>query len=334
MGRDTGGMSRELVSYIRESRDLNGTKDEIRRALVEVGWREDLVEDGLLEVFGPESDAWWFSPRGWRDILEGKRRYVWWWGVGLLALLALFLSLRPMYLVFWYGWDWVSHWDTRVVRLAELVLPGELEIYIENGRLSTNVSEPYFVTVSEGELMRALGVEGEFGESKLRLVTIDTHATKSDFAKYQSLSMVTDSTIYYYDENEGVIERSLGDFDAEVISQAVLLEKVEELREDWNLSWWLWLGLCLAPMVIFVGMVLGVLVYAAWLTLIVWVMMRLLGVRVHVWSFCVAMYCSLGVVLAVFSWVLPGWPWGTLGYMMMLVLTYEWLLVIQKKRSV
>ena len=75
--------------------------------------------------------------------------------------------------------------------------PEELVITVENGVLSTNVEEPYFIAAPE-EVGDILGPDYD---PNINVVTIDTSASVEDYLEYDSLILVTDRFIVYLDDN-------------------------------------------------------------------------------------------------------------------------------------
>ncbi len=73
--------------------------------------------------------------------------------------------------------------------------PEELVITLDNGRIRTNVDEPYFI-----EVPRELKIS-----NKPHLITIDTRASVEDFKKYNTLILITKNAVVYPDrQSRGV----------------------------------------------------------------------------------------------------------------------------------
>ncbi|MBI3396866.1 DUF1189 family protein [Candidatus Woesebacteria bacterium] len=90
----------------------------------------------------------------------------------------------------------VPNFITQVKDVAYRSYPSELIVTIDNGKVKTNVKEPYFIDFPE-----EFGRVGDF--KTLHLVTIDTKASVGDYLKYGSVVLVTEDSLVYPDSNNG-----------------------------------------------------------------------------------------------------------------------------------
>jgi hypothetical protein len=67
--------------------------------------------------------------------------------------------------------------------------PSELIITVEDGKVKTNVKEPYFIEFPE-----------EFGATEAHFITIDTRARFEDIERYDTTVLITDDTVFYADD--------------------------------------------------------------------------------------------------------------------------------------
>jgi len=80
---------------------------------------------------------------------------------------------------------------TQSKKIINNFYPKELEVTINNGILSTNVQEPYFIKMPK-----------EFTKEKnINLITIDTSAKVEDIKKYNTAVLVTKNALVYPDKN-------------------------------------------------------------------------------------------------------------------------------------
>lgn len=89
---------------------------------------------------------------------------------------------------------------TTVVKVTDKLYPDELVVTIEDGKLSTNVEEPYYIKFPQ-EI--DTNIDGEsFDSSEFAgLVVIDTAGDVGDYESYDSLILVTENAIVYPDDD-------------------------------------------------------------------------------------------------------------------------------------
>lgn len=76
------------------------------------------------------------------------------------------------------------------------IYPKELVLMLQEGKLTTNVREPYFIEFPDV-------LAGLSGETFAHLVAIDTKAEAADFAKYQSPILLTGDSAVFQDKDYG-----------------------------------------------------------------------------------------------------------------------------------
>jgi hypothetical protein len=157
-----------LQKYVRKCLELGKTPKEITGTLLDKGWDANIVELALDEgkregSFIPKKDeerqftykvkdekvgklkfknsiATFFA-----GVLDGSRKF----RASLVALgLAIIASVYPVTLVFTVALPFIDRLQERVEIIVDEVFPEELEITIEDGKASSNVTEPYHLTVS------------------------------------------------------------------------------------------------------------------------------------------------------------------------------------------
>lgn len=115
------------------------------------------------------------------------------------------------------------------------IYPSELVVTVENGIVSSNVSEPYFIPISRlqesrylNELFKDVEAENEMGETSIEnLIVIDTRGSVEDFYSYQTFMLVTDNSISVVGK-EGRIETTVlteevsGVVDQSVVDSVIL----------------------------------------------------------------------------------------------------------------
>lgn len=86
--------------------------------------------------------------------------------------------------------------------IAKEFYPNDLVVTINNGKLRTNVDEPYFI-----EFPADLNID----KNLFHLITIDTKASVEDIKKYQTAVLVTNNALVFPDKNAGYRVQFLSD---------------------------------------------------------------------------------------------------------------------------
>jgi hypothetical protein len=139
------------------------------------------------------------KPSYYISILSGERKFHPFLALWLFAFVT---AIVPSYLIIKNAYPVVNNLDTRVQTFIDAVYPSELKIQIENGKASTNVSEPYYVSVRKESLESLLSyvADTKTTNSKLRLLAIDTKGKADDFERYQSYFLLTETSLVYYNQ--------------------------------------------------------------------------------------------------------------------------------------
>lgn len=157
------------------------------------------------------------------------------------------------------------------------IFPQELILTFSNGRLSTNVSEPYFIPVPE---------RGKNGgqDTPKNLLVIDTQKPISadDFKTYDTFAIASESSIGVYNAEQNKIE-------IQDISGFVGTETLDKKRYT-DLVLWAerlltgigWAFLLALPLFVYIGLFVWYLFYLLFGALVIWLIARLCKVR---WNF-------------------------------------------------
>lgn len=134
-----------------------------------------------------------FDPSYYRDILNVKFSFSVLYLYGLLFFISLFYMLQFAY---WGSFRALPKLPKQISILkTELkkTYPKELTVYVKNGKVSTNVKEPYFLDIPPLK-------SGLKKESFDHFITIDTHAKVDDYQRYRTLLLITKSSIIHPNE--------------------------------------------------------------------------------------------------------------------------------------
>lgn len=214
-----------------------------------------------------------FYFRYYADILTGSSRFQ---PVFAALILALVLTIKPSIFIFKDAYPLAQNLESKVLTLVEEIYPQELEIKIKNGQVSTNVTEPYYITVHQETLesLFALKKSDQNIRSKVRLLAIDTRGRADEFERYQSLALLTETSIVYYRDNNVNIYplREVKDL---AISKDAIKSKVKEINKDNEIGKMITIGVLLSPFLIVIGSFLFQLTIFLLLTLIVYFMVKI-----------------------------------------------------------
>lgn len=214
-----------------------------------------------------------FSFHYYTSILAGTQDYR-----PFLAafILALVLSARPSFYIFKDVYPLAQNLESKVLTLVDEVYPLELEIKIKNGTASTNVTEPYFITIRQETLenLFALKADDQSTRSRVRLLAIDTKGKADDFERYQSLALLTESSIVYYNDDKVNIYplREVQDL---TLDQKIIKEKIRQINKNNIIGNIASIGILLAPFLILLAILIFQLIAFLFLTLVVYLMVRI-----------------------------------------------------------
>lgn len=214
-----------------------------------------------------------FSIKYYVGILTGSSRFQ---PIPAAIILALILSIKPSLFIFQTTLPLARNLEKNVLNLIEEIYPQELEVKITSGQVSTNVTEPYYVTVRQETLenLFSLKHEDQNTRSKIRLLAIDTKGKADEFERYQSLALLTETNIVYYKDNNVNIYplREVKDL---AVNKDVIKSKVKEINKNNKIEKMIVIGVLLAPFFIVLWSVAVRLAIFFLLTLIVYLMTKI-----------------------------------------------------------
>ena len=157
-------------------------------------------------------------------------------------LLGLISSIQPTFFLYTSGLSYINNVESRVVALVNEAYPDNLQIKIQNGTASTNVTEPYHITVSQNTLNNLFGIDGSKSnkadlkpQSRYRLLTLNTKGKVEDFELYQSMYMITAKN-YVRNNDKGAVEiSSLTRVPNVTITKSFILNKIQELKTKYKI---------------------------------------------------------------------------------------------------
>jgi hypothetical protein len=212
------------------------------------------------------------SKQYYQQVLNGRRRVR---TFLILFLAALLSTVKPAYSFLKVAWPVVSDFSSKVKLVITEAFPEELEVKIKAGQASVNVPEPYYINASKEILNTFLpSQDDQKPVSQIRLLVIDTASRAEDFERYQSLALLTKSSLVYYEDGSVRIRslRSIGDL---TINQKELFAKFADLNQNNRIETLLKIILVTSPLMILVGLFFEVLLNVFVLSFLFWLMVKI-----------------------------------------------------------
>lgn len=207
-------------------------------------------------------------------ILQGEKKF----RVLLISfLLGLIASILPTYRLFKVGMPFLNSVGPKLFDLVDEVYPEKLEINLKNGGATTNVTEPYYLSISQSSLQNLVPQEtdGRLPRAKIRLLVIDTGGSVEDFEIHQSVAMLTARSLVYYSDGKINIQ-PLSSFPDMTISRQVIKDKLTEINQDNRAVKILRIIFYLSPLFIALGFWFWFLIEVFIGTLIAWLINKIL----------------------------------------------------------
>lgn len=214
-----------------------------------------------------------FSLEYYANLLTGHSHFK---PVLAAIFLALILSIKPSLPIVKTGLPLAQDLEKNVLTLIEEIYPQELEIKITNGQASTNVTEPYYVTVRQKTLenLFSLKPEDQNTRAKVRLLTIDTKGKADEFERYQSLVLLTETSVVYY-RDSSVNVYPLREINDLTLNKDIILSKAKEINKDNLVGNMIVAGVLLAPFFILLWSIIARLAIFFFLSLVVYLMIKI-----------------------------------------------------------
>lgn len=243
------------------------------------------------------------SPSFFISVLTGQRRF----RIFLLSLLlGLFACIQPSYQLFKYGLPYVNNLDQKITAAVDEAIPDQVQVTIKNGVASSNVTEPYFITISQSTLSDLFDFGQGTGnarqpQSKIRLLTIDTQGRLEDFEKFESQALLTSRNVVYYSNGDTKIQ-SLSSYPDMTLNKQIILGKISDFNRGGRVTNFLKLLIYSSPVLIIIGYSLFFLLDVLLVTVLVWLVSKIVmgGLRFSgLYAFTFVFYFPLNLILTV-----------------------------------
>jgi hypothetical protein len=227
-----------------------------------------------------------FSYSSYERILNGSARI----SVFLIILVLSILSvIGPSRFIYTKIFPAAKNLGVNLLLFAENSLPENATVTVKNGVASSNLPEPFFISVDKGMLEQILSGEltSRTGSAKIRLLTVDTAGKAEDFERYQSLALLTKNSFVTY--SEGKISISpLRNIDDITVSQKDITTAITEFNKNKLISSAIIYLLLVSPLFLLVFAMIAQSVRIFVMSLLVLGIFRILNSRIGfsvVWKY-------------------------------------------------
>jgi hypothetical protein len=170
-----------------------------------------------------------FSNNSFNKLIFGQKKI---FTFIVIVIISLLLSIKPSY-IFTNKYHSVFQ-DTRakIESTIREIFPKDLEINIEKGTVSTNVTEPYYINISQSTIDELLpnSKNNSTSNFETHLLVIDTKGKAEDFERYQSVYLLTKNSLIYYKDGQINI-KSLRNIQNQKINQQYVLNQIEKFKD-------------------------------------------------------------------------------------------------------
>ncbi|MDO8609698.1 MAG: hypothetical protein Q7R95_04065 [bacterium] len=243
------------------------------------------------------------------DIITKKRKV----RIFLIALIIGFiLSVQPAYNLYTFGKPFLKNIDKRVIIAINEVFPEKLEIKIINGTATSNVQEPFYLTISQSTFTNIFSYSTTQPEnnvnkpqSKMRLLTINTQGKAEDFEQFQTLVMLTARNLIYYNDGEIKIQ-SLSSIPNMTITKALILSKINEINSKNKLLTILNLLLYISPLVFTLFNCYIFLQGVFTISVVAFIIAKILNLKIpfgNLFRLTGVFYAVSTMILSIISWI-------------------------------
>ena len=211
-------------------------------------------------------------------------RYLYW-----LLTLTVFVTMFTVLVGFFLSFPEVRQSVAVVEQDLPNLYPAELVVTLKNGKIETNVHEPYFIDLPARwqdflRTQEGMNIQGrEAGELPPHFVTIDTNARVEDYSLDKSFVLVTRTAIVLPDKDTSYRVFSLGEAEQDFTMKRELYDQFVTAATPFVravpslLAVLVVVGFLLFPFIGSAFAVLGYLCYLLVLVLLVWVVAALMG---------------------------------------------------------
>lgn len=175
-----------------------------------------------------------FSLEYYLNVLRGQKRF----RVFLIAFIfSIIFSIQASVDIVKDLYPLTRDIEKKASTFVNDYYPEELEVNIKKGKASSNVSEPYYITLPKEiiEDPTSFGKKESNSTSKVRILAIDTKGTAEDFESYQSMALLTQTNLVYYKDG-GISIQSLRDVEDLTINKSKVSSEIGKISKQYHVQ--------------------------------------------------------------------------------------------------
>jgi hypothetical protein len=158
-----------------------------------------------------------FNPQYYTNVLKAPFFFSFKYFTALFLVLSLLTSLAASFFIN----QEVKPYFNRLEKQLPSFYPADLQITIENGRVNTNVQEPFFIPL-DPDLF-----PDEFGQALKQqpvqnILVINTQAHPSDLDQYQTIALLTKDSLAIIQDKNDIRVFSLKDVQSFTVNQKIV----------------------------------------------------------------------------------------------------------------
>lgn len=175
----------------------------------------------------------WFTIDFYLAVLEGRQKVRIFL---ILFIITVIMSAGTFITMFLPAYPYLKGLESRTDELIGEIFRDGLVITIKNGTASTNMPEPYYLTLDQDRVEKIFGIKNKDNTlAKTRWLAIDTKGKAEDFERYQSYALLTQTNLVYYSDRKINIYplRDIGDL---TVDKKTVMDKFKEINSRYQIT--------------------------------------------------------------------------------------------------
>ncbi len=213
-----------------------------------------------------------FSLTYYIDVLKGNRKFKFLLSVFIISIL---ITIQTSALLIKELFPLTRNLEKNITKFVDDYYPSDLEVKIKDGTASTNVTEPYYVTLPQELLENPTAFTNDKFDksSKVRILTIDTKGSAEDFESYQSMALLTKGNLVYYSDGNINI-RSLRDVGDLTINKSKVMSEINKYTSKYNFQLIANVLILTIPFFLFMSVFFFQVIVYLFISIAVWIMLK------------------------------------------------------------
>jgi hypothetical protein len=216
--------------------------------------------------------------------------------IGLAMVGGLLSGIKALVI----GWPFINNLNQNIRELVQQTYPDELILIMENGELSTNVPEPYFIEFPS--MITSFLDEEEMAKNNIKhLAVIDTQASLSDFEQYQTFVLLMKDGAILHQTNDAEQRFETYESDANyVLDKEVITAWIDHVLRTIPVQLIARALLVFTPFLLVFSQITYTFFTILFMTLYVWILMKSLSQRHDFNKLFVFTFASSALLILIF----------------------------------